>query len=221
MSMPPPLKLYTVANFFEENDLVKENAISSTYIDYAQNTFLSSLKHENQVNESDTSVFYNKYMEKSLSREPIPNYAKDFYDKKIIQFYKRSKIKLDTIFPNGCCIPGIRRLFVNIDGRFHVCERADNVHPIGDVDVGLDFNKINELVKEYIDMSNSCFECVACRICSNCFATYTNAGKLDKKIREMECTVIKDNLKNILTLYYSILEKDPSAFDHLADAELT
>jgi len=216
----PPLKLYTAAKFFEENDLVKDNSLSSTYVDYSQNSFLSSIQHENRVEEYDTAVFHKKYLEKSLNREPVPNFSKEFYDKNILQFYKRSKTKLDTIFPNGCCVPGKRRLFTDIDGKFHVCERMDYVYPVGDVDTGLDFNKLNDLVTEYISMSDSCLECWACRICSNCFASYINAGKLDARIRDTECAAVKEKLKNTLILYYSILEKDTSALDHLADAEL-
>ncbi|MGN1034628.1 MAG: hypothetical protein ACI4PK_03470 [Oscillospiraceae bacterium] len=53
------------------------------------------------------------------------------------------------IFPFlSCCVPGSRRLYVNVDGKFFVCERIGNSPDIGNVFDGLNMEKISEY---YVD----------------------------------------------------------------------
>lgn len=217
----PPLKLQQTADFFRTESLVKNNSLTTTYVDNAQNQFLKKKGGEvTEEEEWDTSCFYTEYMQQTVKCESISNYTKEFFDKQIIQFYKRPKTRLGDIFPNGCCIPGQRRLYVGVDGTLRICERADSLTDIGHIATGIDKGKIAKIVNDYIEMSQSCLQCPFCRLCSNCFASYIDSGILNADMRKNECASVQHSFLRTLILYYSILEDNESALDSLEEVVL-
>ena len=69
----------------------------------------------------------------------------------------------------GACQPG-RRLAVSTDGKFHVCERINELFPIGDVETGVDFEKCRDLYVRYYASLPDCDRCWARPVCGTCMA---------------------------------------------------
>ena len=89
----------------------------------------------------------------------------------------RNPLKMDKFsyfWPNGCCIPSLRSLFISDDGNYFPCETLYDhyTYNIGNVDSGIDIPKIVDLIENYCkETVNYCNECWAYRFCGCCFTS--------------------------------------------------
>ena len=70
----------------------------------------------------------------------------------------------------GMCIPGLRRLFIDVNGTFYPCEKIINRNflSIGDLDKGFCYKKIDELMNIGKITEKECKKCWAMRFCEIC-----------------------------------------------------
>lgn len=92
---------------------------------------------------------------------------------------------------NGPCIPGFKRLFVDTDGSFYLCEKVleRKEFIIGDVYTGIDKNKVNQLLNIGKLTESRCMSCWASRFCNICSA-YCNDIETDRitsQQKQIEC----------------------------------
>lgn len=108
----------------------------------------------------------------------------------------------------GTCLPG-RKIAVAPDGTLHMCERINEHFPIGDVETGLDIGSILAIVNRYFESLPSCQSCWARNLCTICYATVCREGQFDFS---QQCSQVRKNVQANLSLLYTILEKNWSAF---------
>lgn len=113
----------------------------------------------------------------------------------------------ESFHNNGPCIPGQKRLHVDVNGVFRPCERVNELSCkliIGNIKEGFDYKSINELLNfgQYIgDRCNNCWAIRLCRICCqriDCFGEYNN--ELINERCFIEQKNIEKNLKDIAIL---------------------
>ena len=212
----PPYRLDTTLNYFSQNTLINKNSITSSFLSRSRNSFTGSVEmDERGIREGNFNLIYDVYRERMLSKELIPPYIQSMVERHILQFYQRNKSELNNIPANGCCVPGMRRQFVDMDGSIYPCEKMGCSYPLGDIHNGLDFSKIKRLVEMYVDLSSQCLDCWACRLCSICYATCLNTGVLCGDRKEVECKAVRKRIEDIMRLYYSLVEIDSSMFDYM------
>ena len=70
----------------------------------------------------------------------------NFFMKDLLRIYNRpqglEKHLKDFIHVPGICLPGNRKLFVDCDGKYHMCEKVERSIPIGNVEDGLNIKKL-------------------------------------------------------------------------------
>ncbi len=106
----------------------------------------------------------------------------------------------------GACIPG-NKISVSVDGTFHMCEKISRQFPIGDVNDGLDFKQITQLVNDYNRATKSCINCNFRNSCSNCEVVLESNNCF--KVNLENCAAYKRSFMEDLTFAYTILEKNP------------
>lgn len=90
----------------------------------------------------------------------------------------------------GPCIPGVRKLFVDVDGRLFPCERVSETSEtacIGHIDSGIDEKKALQLLNIERLTSEECRNCWAYAMCSTCFMYAEDEGKLSRDKQLMQC----------------------------------
>ncbi|GMQ56817.1 radical SAM protein [Vallitalea sediminicola] len=142
--------------------------------------------------------------------------AKDIFDKPLAKLHKRNIFSgyRNTFFPNGCCIPGVRKIFVGVDGVYRICERVHGVPSIGSIKTGVDLLQIKRIVDEYCSLSFSdCKNCFAIANCNLCYqhAYESNKFSIDKK-REF-CKNKRESLRKLLKTYAMISNSYPHKLD--------
>jgi uncharacterized protein len=106
----------------------------------------------------------------------------------------------------GACVPG-RKIFVDAYGNYHACERVNNSHPLGNVDEGLNFEKIGKLIIDYISHMDRCLSCKVSRKCTCCYQTF----ETDKEFvySSKVCEKVESLKKDSFIGSFSIAELDP------------
>ena len=137
----------------------------------------------------------------------------------LIRIHKRNIYSEPVeIYPfNACCVPGVRRIYVNTDGEFFVCERIGNSPSIGNVTQGIDVEAVRRhYVKDYSDASSeNCKNCWAIRLCDRCYVgNYSNTGYKNDNLNK-SCDEMRDYVERELFLYHEILERDPQKLAYL------
>jgi uncharacterized protein len=116
-----------------------------------------------------------------------------------------------SIMPvTNSCLPG-RKIFVDVRGDFHICEKVNDTFPIGNVDEGLNFKKICDLLKDYFRHMDKCSECKVTRKCGQCFRMFmTDNGFL---CSSYVCKKIEAIRKASFARSLSIAEQNPEFVD--------
>ncbi|AEB69738.1 MULTISPECIES: radical SAM protein [Methanothrix] len=107
---------------------------------------------------------------------------------------------------SSACIPG-RKIFVDVDGNFHICEKINSFFPIGNVNEGLNFENICELLSNYISSMDKCPSCKVRRNCSQCYPKFAMNGLFlcsSEVCREMEVI-----MKKAFAEAFAVAEIDP------------
>lgn len=107
---------------------------------------------------------------------------------------------------SGACIPG-KKLFVDVDGIFHMCEKINNKYPIGNAENGLDFERINEILQRYFQHLDKCITCNTTRMCRRCYANLSAGDEF--MYTSDNCIYEEDNVRNLLTNAFSFAEMNP------------
>lgn len=155
----------------------------------------------------------------SALASPAFTFLNTLVGKPFRKVHQRSTLPLEeTIYPNGICLPGRKRLFVSPEGNFHPCEKMDYHFRLGDVKEGFDYDAIYKLIEDYCALSESdCLVCWALRLCDLCFFAAQEGTRLTRERKREECGNMRERLHDTLVLYARTREKNPGAFSSLAE----
>lgn len=126
---------------------------------------------------------------------------------------KRRPLKSPFYLKKICPI-GNWRLFVDINGNFHACERGYILPIIGNIKKGFDINKVIEMESNFSSASKPCYKCWALGMCNACWVDIYNSPNLvDQKTKIQICRRKKKRLTEGLKLYARIMKENPKWFD--------
>lgn len=229
MVFTPPYsfeKLDRVNKFFESLDFLPKNfSIMITY------PSLGSLDDTVAIAELKDNPKYKKYsFGNSIFTDPLQQWSEQMVIKNGINensektlygnLIKGQLIRINTRYVfdevfenypfNGCCVPGMRRLYVDTKGDFYVCERVGKTPKIGNINDGIDLDVIyQKYIKDYEEESiKHCKDCWAIRLCGICFASNMNEEGIDPNYHIKSCDINRGKLENQLIFYCKLIEED-------------
>lgn len=138
--------------------------------------------------------------------------GKNFFDKSLTTLHQRPIFSgyRRTFFPNGCCIPAVRKIYVRVDGTYQICERVHGVPPIGSLSNGINFSQVKQIIDEYCHLSfHDCKDCWAISNCSLCYQHAYENCKFNIVKKRKFCESIKSSLAENLKIYGVISNKYP------------
>ncbi|HLP48507.1 MAG TPA: radical SAM protein, partial [Candidatus Kapabacteria bacterium] len=199
---------FKLVDFFMSYPLVRENTIASQIggIAPGADSFYTDLNAE------DEKVFldhYSQLFQKHLEMLKAGDVNSREFEillalsgNILYKVHNRLYRHIDTLsFTTGTCIPGGRKIFVAPNGSFHICERVTEKNSIGDCFSGVDYQKCKTVYEKYINaVTTDCRNCENLHFCSICFS---NAEKESGFDPGDYCVSSRQNLKNILSDYYS------------------
>lgn len=203
-----PLELGEIDSFFKEEPLVRKHQVEVNFVSPYNTTFpvktLETLDPEEK--EKFTSIIDNilkEYISFFKGENDKVGIAHGLFGSAIKSLSERPLSLVNgKIHPSGICIPGQRRLFVDTGGKFHPCERAENLQ-IGSINHGIEGSI--DLLEQYINISQDCPQCWAINICPICYSLNNINGKLERRVDV--CSQTKAHLHLGLILYTTLLEE--------------
>jgi len=161
-----------------------------------------------------------EYYRRLLSGGARSKFLDALFQKPFLSLWRRGKrSRLPATMPlHGCCVPGSRRLFVDVHGQYHICERVNRTIPIGDVAHGLDLERVRQIWDRYRDACRkSCLGCWALQYCPRCFVA---VGKGEFALDASECDRIRDAVASDMEDFCRIAERNPFAFEFMREIKV-
>ena len=211
----PEYDLYKVINFFREDAPYQEGSNIFSLVERLDTTYFEQFNMAAEEGKllSQYNELINDFIKKKalgVEDKVLCDYIKDDF----ADIHNRRLFNLpDTTYPNGCCPPGIKKVFVDTEGNFHTCEKGGLEFSIGNVDNGFDTRKIFNLVEQYSESSDHCKYCWAIRFCNACFLSAIENDKFSKKRKEENCKAIRTRVLNRLQTYICLTDSNPRVFD--------
>ncbi len=108
----------------------------------------------------------------------------------------------------GACFPSIDKMYVDVDGSIHMCERIHSNFPIGHIDTGLDYEVILKIKNQWNQnlVKMICWECEAWWLCNFCYATQAKCDSII--IEKKDCNNYIKSVKKSLTDFINSLEEE-------------
>lgn len=195
ITYPDEESMDTIYKFLQKNDLLDKAGWGKTGLDFS----LSDYSRANSKNR-------NSFTEKLLTDSYLPIRKRAIFD-----------VVMDNIRMNGCCVPGQRKLYITVDGNLKICERVGNIPILGNIDSGIDVEKVKKIyIEEYSKQSlKKCSTCWYARICSICYCGCYTDEKFDLTKKTAMCEERKASCLRSLISYFETLEDNEHAMDHL------
>lgn len=145
-----------------------------------------------------------------MKQEPVSHHKADIEN--IFSFkdiFSPIKETPSVAHPSGTCVPGLKKLFIDVNGNFFPCERIDeksSLMNIGSVEKGFDIEKIKKVLNVGTTTENTCRNCWAFYCCSMCPASSDNGRdeSYSEKYKLSKCSRVKavalEKLKNYTML---------------------
>lgn len=154
-----------------------------------------------------------------LNNEDTKGYALGINKNNLVKIHNRMLTNMPDLRlgRNGCCVPGNRRIYVQVDGNFLACEKIGDSPSIGNVFTGIDINQIKKYYLEEYDKKSieQCSNCWAVNLCGICYAScYVKEG-IDGKIKDNACEYQRKQAKGELMAYYQLLENKPEEIEKI------
>ncbi|SCJ67400.1 Anaerobic sulfatase-maturating enzyme homolog YdeM [uncultured Clostridium sp.] len=120
-----------------------------------------------------------------------------------------TKRLLNRMSPAGPCMPGRKKIFIDVDGIFYPCEKVSEtseVMRIGNVKDGFDYAKARALLNVGALTQEQCKNCWALRHCKSCARACDNNGELSAALRLSMCHEVRRQVENELRDYTLLRE---------------
>ncbi|MDR1532862.1 MAG: Cys-rich peptide radical SAM maturase CcpM [Clostridiales bacterium] len=198
--------------FFNENELFSANQIRSTLVD----DFFSIEKVvETEAYSIESRILQFKALLSLLKRYP-DNKVSNLVRSTVASAVEKTETEMreqkelpDVTSHSGPCIPGQRRLFVDIHGDFYPCERVSetsDVMKIGGLESGFDYDKARALLNVSQLTEKECRTCWAIRHCILCARFCDNNSELSAELKLSNCGGVRSSVDNKLRDYIALKE---------------
>lgn len=152
----------------------------------------------------------------NLSGSDIPPLL--IHQRDFLEFIHNREIsRTSTVVHPGLCTPLLSRVYVDVNGHFFLCERTEDFLSIGDLNSGIDWKKIrNVLCNDLYDLLNAelkCRQCPAVRMCRLCASVFLSKDGISQNILVLQknCSRMRILLKNELEFYSTIMSRSKLA----------
>lgn len=217
-------KYEKIQKFFNDTEWIPKNYVlmPSTVSHEPQESdyILPQSKEERELHKEMTIPLL-KWSDKQDQKESL--FSTPYMNKNLAIIHKRLLLDypVKDYGMNGCCVPGGRRIYISVEGNIYPCEKIGDVPTLGNIDSGLDIEKIKKIyVNDFIDEAvKYCKNCWAVNLCTLCYVNCYDKDGVHYSYRHSACVSERKFLEDTLSVYHSLLEKNPEIIEALNQVE--
>jgi uncharacterized protein len=199
--------------FFEENDLPPILFLTRV-LDLNTDYYKRFTEDDKSRFLQEANGMFADYIALKKQGKYVPKYMRAFCEMLLasVVIRPRREDPRPRLAPwTGTCIPGMK-VSVRTDGTLDMCERVNTNFSIGHIDTGLNYGAIAKILNLYnAALKGGCAACAFNNTCSLCFAQCNQECSFCRP--GTWCADWRQTYTNALSMVYSILEHEPSAFD--------
>lgn len=168
----------------------------------------------------------NQFLDNYDHKKNLHPVSRNIIEKEMAQFIQRPTYQkpIDEYYLNGCCVPGVRKVYVTVDGSILLCEKTYYDTPrLGNIFSGIDIDAVEKvLIDDYGKNSLPlCSKCWAIRLCNQCYIYSFQSGKFNSAKKQYYCHITRFSKEKVLTAYCDCMEKNVNSLDYLRTYELS
>lgn len=163
MTLPSVSTLTPIAEAWHEDEVLQHYA--PTHISGLTPNF------SKRVEKEDWETLKAQYIQLLDAYEQHPEWSvlQTFFDEIVAYWKSRLVFEVAESTPLSTCIPVNTKLYIDANIQLAVCEKFNDRFRIGSINDGIDWQKANEMTKEYYrKRENRCTYCPAVRMCNMC-----------------------------------------------------
>lgn len=169
------LSIWEVYLFFTQNELVKKNKMVFGNVNPIDTSYYSKYPYDKEKSKREFNIIYEKLKDKLRKKQELFNIENVFFDS-----IKRLNDSLNTrkfsLMMASCFFDS--RLYIDVYGRFHICEKINDKFSFGDVEHGFDFDVMEKIVRDFTSMiQKNCMDCDLKFLCTRCFIHFAKDGE--------------------------------------------
>jgi uncharacterized protein len=189
------LPLEKTVDFFKNNELVKHLPMRISFVNEKDNDYYKYFPYNQQTFIQSRKNFYDSVIEKKRNKIELLPIESSFIDQ--IKRLTSYNVKKRIFFTTAATCFFDNRLFVDVNGRFHVCERVNQSFSIGDTESGFNYPRMTKMLKEFSQLiKTNCLDCEANYLCERCFVHFARDGRFE--LNHELCRRVKSQMKNML-----------------------
>lgn len=155
--------LIAIAKAWHEDKLLSE--ISPTMVHGLTPNFESGVT---KISYEDVKNFYSELID-AYQRHQDWSVLSVFLEEAISAWKERMIFDINAPIEMSTCLPVNTKLYIDSNLKIAVCEKFSDNFRIGDINIGIDWDKANCLVKEYYEgKKERCSKCPIIRMCDIC-----------------------------------------------------
>lgn len=215
-----------IDEFLSTHELTRNLRIQGSWVTTTNTSFLSTCPR-NPTGAQELGHLRRKFREAVLEGrigEPQFTFVRSLFQTPFLRLYKRLYFQEfeETEPVNGMCTPGLRKLFVTVDGALRPCEKVDQYFTLGDVARGVESDRSTQLLERIAEFNSAeCARCWAYRLCTGCLASVGGDGGLSRTNATAFCANTRAGLERTLREFCEIRETKPDAFEYLRQYSLS
>ena len=166
MTLPSVSKLMPIEQAWHKDEVLQH--YSPTHISGLTPNFLQGVAKE------DWETLKIQYIQLLDAYEQHPEWSvlQTFFDEIVSYWKNRPVFEVSESTPLSTCMPVNTKLYIDANLQLAVCEKFNDRFRIGSINDGIDWQKANEMTKEYYrKRENRCTYCPAVRMCNMCLTS--------------------------------------------------
>ena len=161
-------EFFSVSAIFQDTHIMFNEVASSNVKEDSLVSFSENYRIKRKFEFLKLFMSMSGKLDESYVSRLVIDSKRSYYD-----LYKELRLHAaiaNVMHPQGPCIPGIARLFVNVNGEFFPCERVPELAYacIGNISNGFDVERIEQIMNIGRLSEKECKSCWALRLCSSC-----------------------------------------------------
>jgi uncharacterized protein len=195
-SLDLPLK--NLHKFFSADTFIKKKSMIFSTVSTFDTSYYQEYPYDNERYIKELKDICSQILEKVGKGEELSGYERFMFT----NFEGMEKVLniRGATFLAGACLFG-HRLYLDVSGRFHICEKMNSTFPFGDVDRGFDFKKMAFFARSFADeIKTHCSECNIRFLCKRCYTHFAGDGefRLDPEFCKKQKEICINNLENYI-----------------------
>jgi uncharacterized protein len=218
ITLVPPCDPAAVSAFLAENpDIFGDKIPKVGLLNAGPSTVYDRLGVGADARKIDFSDLQNSYVDDLTTGARPPAFSRACCERPLMRIHERNMTTVPVLKTScGQCLPGTR-CHVSVDGDLFMCEHGDESFPIGDVERGLDPDRIAGLLRDYDALvRDRCEGCWAVRLCHKCIPDLSDGNRLSAARLADICRSRRSTIERELIAYCRARSRDDACFDRIS-----